>query len=188
MRRVTLSLLVLALLAGCASSEDRRTLESYYRPSPPATSSTVLPPGELTTFIAGVAASGTTQENTIQGKRVRGVYSGAYGGCHHVAVLDLDVEKKRQIRAENYKVCGTQISRVDDEVTPSYPDQADAMAALNNARRNALLYGYQTAWFQQYAINTRRLGVSSSQPCQPVETRITYQGKLVLQDVVQVCN
>lgn len=181
-------LLPATMLSACASLEDHNKLQSYYRGAGHEETDATLQPGDMHRFISGVASTGTTQENTIQGKRVRGVYNGTYGRCHSVAILDLDVQKKNQIRAEDYKVCGTLISRIDDELTPSYPDQPDAVATLNDARRNALLYGHQTVWFQQYAINTRRLGVPSAQPCHPVETRITYQGKLVLQNLVQVCN
>lgn len=186
MKKTIYLTLVIALLCSCASLEDRKKLDSYYQGANIASANPTVD-GELQRFIGGIVAMGTTQENTIRGKRVRGIYTGNYGGCHHVAVLDLDVQKKEEIVSTDYRVCGSQITAID-ELAPSYPDQTDALAALNSARRNAILYGAQTAYFQDYAINTRRLGVPSAQPCAPVETRITYHGQLVLQDVKQMCN
>lgn len=177
------------MAVSCASREDRIWLETHYHgraAAPPSDSLSAADP--LYGFVRSVAGNGNTQENTISGQHVRGVYSGEHGGCRHVAVLYLDAPSKRDVRADDYRVCGSQISKINGEVTPSYPDQADALSALSSARRNGLLYGQQTAWFQNYAIDTRRLGIAGSRPCLPVETRITYEGRLVLHDVKEVCN
>ena len=184
-----LSGLVCFVGISCISREDQRWLENQYRGYPSRAQTGHLKSTDpLHGFIRSIADSATSQDNTIQGRRVRGVYSGEYGGCQHVAVLYLDVVSKRAIRTDDYQVCGSVITLLDGEVTPSYPDQPDARAALASAKRNGLLYGKQTASFQSYVIHTRRLGVASSRPCLPIETRIVYGGRLVLHDISEVCN
>lgn len=188
MNKFTTGILLTAIiLAGCIT-EDQRTLNSYYREANNSPRSQAVIPGELYNFIKDVAQARTTQENNVEGRAARGVYTG-HDTCDRVAVIDLDVRNKKQLRARNYRVCGTQIMEADaGEVTPSYPKEADAKAALISAQRNAILYGQQRTRFQDYTIDTQRLGVSSGRPCQPVQTLITYGGNLVLQDVAEVCN
>lgn len=172
----------------CANQADERWLQKHYGGQYRDPTPYIKDSDPLYSFILSIAANGNTQDNTIQGQRVRGVYLIERQGCRHVAVIHLDAPSKREIRADDYRVCGTQISKLNGEIAPSYPDQPDARAALTSARRSGLLYGQQTAWFQNYAIHTRRLGVPGSRPCLPVETRIAYEGRLVLHDVTEVCN
>jgi hypothetical protein len=146
-----------------------------------------VPPGELYNFIEDVARNRSSLENSIAGRPVRGIFIG-HDGCDRVVVISLDVCGAGHQYAKNFRVCGNRITQTDaDEVTPSFPDDVDARAVLTNTRRAALLYGSQRMRFQGYVIESRRLGVIGRKDCAPVETIITYDGNLVLEDVREIC-
>jgi hypothetical protein len=177
-----------AVLGGCITDDERKMLSYYKHANKNHSGAQAVTPGELSTFIRDVAKARTTQEGNVDGQAVSGVYTGR-DNCDHVAIIRIDVRTKKQRAAENYRVCGESVIRTDrDTVAPSYPDDPGAVTALTSARRNALLYGQQQTRYQDYRIETRRLGVGSAKPCQPVSTIITYENNLVFQDVNEVCN
>lgn len=191
MKKPTIPWLMLGLtivLGGCATDDERRMLSYYKQANKNHSGLQAVTPGELYNFIRDVAQARTTQEGSVEGRAVRGVYTGK-DNCDHVAVIRIEVRSQKPMPAENYRVCGESVMRTDrDTVAPSYPDDAAAVTALASARHNALLYGQQQTRYQDYRIETRRLGVGSARPCQPVSTIITYENNLVFQDVTEVCN
>ena len=105
-----------------------------------------------------------------------------------MSVIRLEGNLKAPLRPVDYAVCGPRIARIGEgEVTPTFPDTADARTALANAKRNAVLYGTQTVRFYGYVINSRRLGIDTSRPCRPVETVISYHGRIVYHDNNEIC-
>ena len=180
---------VLVGIGGCQTLDDYKTLQGYYGGGG-GKGNEVVPPGELHNFIVGVAANKTTQTSNIDGRQVRGVYVGG-SGCAGVAVIRSETQSGRSedLRAEDYRVCGSKVTHITQGVAPSYPDTKDAKTALTNAQQNALLYGSQSVLFGSYVINTRRIGLvpASTNPCMPVETVIGYEGRLVLQNLTTIC-
>ncbi len=191
MKKPTIPWLMLALaaiLGGCVTDDERKMLSYYKQANKNHSGAQAVTPGELYNFIRDVARSQTTQEGSVEGRAVRGVYTG-HDNCEHVAVIRAEVRSQKPRPAENYRVCGESVVRTDrDTVAPSYPDDPGAVTALASARRNALLYGQQQTRYQDHKIETRRLGVGSAKPCQPVSTIITHENNLVFQDVTEVCN
>ena len=190
MSRKLLIAFLASVAAGC-STDSQRGFDIYYANSPHASGTPTANAGlktgseaDLERLVRSVAASRATQENTTGLVRVRGIYTGREGDCDGVAVQYLDPGQSQS--PDNYFVCGAMIRR-DRKLNPSYPDSPDARGALDDARRAALLYGEQRVAFQAYAIHTRRLGVDSGRPCRPVETTISYQGRLAYHDVREVC-
>lgn len=172
------ALAITLALAGCMPA-------SGYR-SPNADLSEV-PLGELYNFIEDVARNRSSLENSIADRPVRGIFIG-HDGCDRVAIISLDTRNTRHQRAKNFRVCGNRITQMDaNEVTPSFPNDADALAVLANARRATLLHGSQRMRFQGYVIETRRLRATERRGCAPVETVITHNGNLVLGDVGEIC-
>lgn len=190
MSRMLLIAIIATALAGC-STDSQRGFDAYYVNSPHAsgtqTANTGLKTGseaDLERLVRSVAASRSSQESTIGHTRVRGIYTGRDGDCDGVAVQYLDPGQPQS--PDNYFVCGATVRR-DRELNPAYPDDPDARSTLEDARRAALLYGEQRTAFQAYSIHARRLGVDSARPCRPVETTISYQGRLAYHDVREVC-
>lgn len=177
-----------SVLTGCVTDDERKMLSYYKDANTSHPGAQAVTPGELYNFIHDVARARTTQEGNVDGQAISGIYTGR-DNCDHVAIIRFDVRTKKQRAAENYRVCGESIVRTDrDTLAPSYPDDSAAITVLNSARRNALLYGQQQTRYQDYRIETRRLGAGSAKPCQPVSTIITYENNLVFQDVNEVCN
>lgn len=173
-----------SVLAGCASDSQRR-FDTYYVNSPAVYRSDGPKAGmevEIERLVRSVAASRASQKNTIGHHRVRGIYAGRDGDCDGVAIQYLDPGRP----PDNYFVCDATIRR-DSQPSPAYPDSPDARVTLEDSRRAALLYGEQRVAFQAYAIHARRLGVDSGRPCRPVETTVSYQGRLAYHDVREVC-
>ncbi len=165
-------------LAGCMPASGYRL---------PCADPPEIPPGELYNFIEDIARNRSSSENRIAGRPVRGIFIG-HDGCGRVAVISHDVRGAGHQYAKNFQVCGNRITQTHaDKVTPSFPDDADARAVLTNTKRAALLYGSQRMRFQDYVIETRRLGVTERMGCAPVETIVTYDGNLVLGDVGKIC-
>lgn len=188
-RKLLIAILVSAL-AGC-STDSQRGFDTYYVNSPHASDTKTANTGpktgseaEMERLVRLVAASRSTQQNTVGLYRVRGIYAGHDGNCDGVAIQYLDPGQPRS--PDNYFVCGAVIRR-DREPTPAYPGSPDATSTLEDARRAALLYGEQRTAFQAYAIHVRRMGVDSGRPCRPVETTVSYQGRLAYHDVREVC-
>lgn len=179
----------LLIVGGCGSLEEQRTLDSYYRHDA-AQVTDFMSPGALRDFIVDVARNRAAIENTVAGRTVRGIFIADNGKCQRVAVMDTDVPGKRAVRANTYEVCADRVRNVTSstEPAPSYPDQADALAALASARRAALLYGPQTVRFQAYKITARAIGMAGNRPCMPVETTISYHADLVSHEVSEECN
>lgn len=178
----------LLVVSGCGSIEEQRTLDSYYRHNAAQVTDSVSP-GALRDFIVDVARNRATLENTVAGRAVRGIFIADSGSCQRVAVMNIDVPGKRAMRANTYEVCADRAHNVTStEPAPSYPDQADAWAALTSARRAALLYGPQTVRFQAYDISARAIGVAGARPCMPVETTVSYHADLVFHEIRDECN
>lgn len=185
---LVLAMLPALLIGGCGSLEEQRTLDSYYRHDAAKVADSVSP-GALRNFIVDVARHRATLENTVDGRAVRGIFITNSGRCQRVAVMNTDVPGRRAVRASTYEVCAGRVRNVTSaEPAPSYPDQADALAALASARRAALLYGPQIVRFQAYEISARAIGVTGARPCMPVETTISYHADLVSYEVSEECN
>lgn len=143
--------------------------------------------GEIAAFVQAVAAGRTTQEGFMEGRRYRGVYVGPAGGCERVALYKTDTQNDSERLPDAYSICAGVVTRAAAGMPPSFPDSGDAKSVLDGARRGAVRYGAQTVPYQGYLIQTARIGLSGNTTCQPVETKVTYQGELVYHDIRTVC-
>lgn len=184
---IFISSLAIGLGACTGWMKDQAEVDKHYRYTTAPKAGSQVVTGEIATFVQSVAAGRTTQEGFMLGRRYRGVYIGPAGGCERVALYKTDTQNKSERLPDSYNVCAGVVTKAPAGMPPSFPDAPDATSVLDGARRGALRYGSQTVPYQGYLIQTARIGLSGNTTCQPVETKVTYQGELVYHDIRTMC-
>lgn len=193
--RALVTLASLALLTGCTSMEGVGQGVTYSVNTTTSTSDVagrasargaaadqVAEP--LRSMILTTARTGRSVQGARGPNRLSTTYTGPVGnGCVGVAVMDHGFD-----RQTNWQVCGSTVSRLEG-VAPAPPsigsDVADQIA--ENARREAYRSGSGVGQYQGYTYRANRVGVPDSRGCVPVETIVTYGGKLVARNTQRVC-
>jgi hypothetical protein len=142
---------------------------------------------DLDVLVRETARERLPMETILWGRPVRAVPYGAGDDCQRVGLIHLDNRMRDgSERIDNFKVCGTSITRIDD-LPPSLPNDPQFKQVTRMAMVGAARYGRRGATAQGYLISSTRLGMADGRGCAQVETTVTYEGLLVAHSAGTVC-
>lgn len=134
---------------------------------------------DIDSVIANTARSGKTIafqfDSGVSGRAVR---VGEFQGCTWVGLVLAGTTRKGSERIDNYRVCGSEIRRVE-VVSPALPSEPTFKRAVIGNIDTAVRYGHQDLTFGEYDVSTVRLSPLGSDGCAYSETVISSNGLLV---------